>query len=170
MNYTPTYIKENLTLKNVKYSEWGSEETSNFQASIYFEGKKICFVKNDGRGGCNHYDFYKMKEGSRELFNELNSILKTEKVKTENFELDNDMDLVVDELLMNHLKVKDVKKILKKLVYIKGDTQKGAYFIAQKLKPTKEKISLLKKQSWWKDDYKILNEMPFDEAFKHLQA
>ena len=45
-----------IELKNIKYSDWASEETSCFQANIYLNGKKVGFCNNDGKGGCTSYN------------------------------------------------------------------------------------------------------------------
>jgi len=44
-----------LTLKNIKYFKPGSEETPNFVASLYDNGKHVATVANDGHGGCNYF-------------------------------------------------------------------------------------------------------------------
>ena len=46
-----------VELKNVKVCEWASKETTCFTASIYIDGKRVGTVENNGRGGCNYYDF-----------------------------------------------------------------------------------------------------------------
>ena len=43
-----------LTLKNVKYFEAGSQETPNFVADLYDDGKHVAEVANDGWGGGNY--------------------------------------------------------------------------------------------------------------------
>lgn len=43
-----------IELKNIKYSERMSEETSCFDAFLHINGKKVAYVKNDGRGGMTH--------------------------------------------------------------------------------------------------------------------
>ncbi len=42
-----------------------SEETNCFVADLYINGKKIGYVKNDGRGGCT--DYTKEKENGYKL-------------------------------------------------------------------------------------------------------
>jgi hypothetical protein len=42
---------QNLELKNVKFSEWNSEETNNFQATVYLNGVKSGIAYNEGHGG-----------------------------------------------------------------------------------------------------------------------
>ena len=46
-----------ITLKNIKVHPDMSEETHCFSATIYVDGKKAGFVKNEGRGGCHFYDW-----------------------------------------------------------------------------------------------------------------
>jgi hypothetical protein len=45
-------MKNTIELKNVKFSEWNSEETNCFQALVYFNGKRVGMASNEGRGGC----------------------------------------------------------------------------------------------------------------------
>ena len=40
-----------LEMKNIKHSEWASEETHCYQASLYVDGKPFAIVSNDGQGG-----------------------------------------------------------------------------------------------------------------------
>jgi len=44
-------MKNAIQLKNVKFSEWNSEETNCFQAMVYFNGKRVGMASNEGRGG-----------------------------------------------------------------------------------------------------------------------
>lgn len=48
-----------ITLKNVKYAAFASEETPCFEATVYVDGKRFCKVRNDGHGGCD--DYYPLK-------------------------------------------------------------------------------------------------------------
>lgn len=43
----------NLSLKNLKFFEAGSEETPCFTADLYDNGKLVAHVSNDGHGGSN---------------------------------------------------------------------------------------------------------------------
>lgn len=44
-----------ITLRNVKYAQFASQETACFEATVYVDGRKFCHVHNDGHGGCNFY-------------------------------------------------------------------------------------------------------------------
>jgi len=45
--------QKRITLKNVKHAEFASEETHCYSASLYFDGKRIGTVSNQGHGGCD---------------------------------------------------------------------------------------------------------------------
>lgn len=44
-----------ITLKNIKHSEFASHETHCFEATVYIDGKRAFGVENDGQGGPNNY-------------------------------------------------------------------------------------------------------------------
>jgi len=46
----------NISLRNIKYCAWASEETPCFKASLYLDGKLFAMICNDGRGGADRYD------------------------------------------------------------------------------------------------------------------
>lgn len=50
-----------LELKNIKVNEAFSEETTQFMADIYVDGKKVGYAKNDGIGGSTYYNAYEGK-------------------------------------------------------------------------------------------------------------
>lgn len=45
----------NIELKNIKYMESLSEETSCFSADLFVNGRKVGYAKNAGHGGCTEY-------------------------------------------------------------------------------------------------------------------
>ena len=51
-----------LELKAIKHTEWASEETHCYQASLFVDGKPVAIVSNDGHGGCDRdYEHPKFK-------------------------------------------------------------------------------------------------------------
>lgn len=46
----------NLSLKNIKYCAWASEETPCFQATLHLDNRPFAHIRNDGKGGADHYD------------------------------------------------------------------------------------------------------------------
>lgn len=47
--------KPTITLKNLKYAEFASEETACFEATVYVDGKRFCTASNQGHGGPNEF-------------------------------------------------------------------------------------------------------------------
>ncbi len=45
-----------IELKNVKHSEFASQETDCFEATLYIDGKRSGRVWNDGQGGSHGYE------------------------------------------------------------------------------------------------------------------
>lgn len=147
-----------VELKNIKYAEFASEETSCFQAAIYIDGKRAGEVSNSGKGGCNNYHPYQLEKT-------LNDYAKTlPKIKFQNDEFEQDADTMIGELLTNHLHIKDLKRAmqsrivfvaadgtLREVVGIKKDNIKT--YLSNKALPEKLKAA------------KVLNLLPFEEAF-----
>lgn len=48
----------NIELRNIQVYARLSEETTAFTATIYIDGKKVGWAKNDGQGGCTNYGPY----------------------------------------------------------------------------------------------------------------
>jgi hypothetical protein len=51
-----------IELKNVKFSDFASEETNCFRADVYVNGKKAGYCNNDGHGGCTNVHVDNQKE------------------------------------------------------------------------------------------------------------
>lgn len=107
-----------IKLKNIKFSEDFSEETHCFRADIYFDNKLVGQCENEGRGGstyCYHYDIeYKQKFAEAEEYcKSLPPIKYDTKYGNEGFELDCNLEHVVDLLFDDWLKAKDDKKMKK---------------------------------------------------------
>ena len=59
---------DELELKGFKHAEFASQETHCYEASVYFNNKKIGVVSNEGHGGCD--DFTPI--GGAETWKEMN--------------------------------------------------------------------------------------------------
>jgi hypothetical protein len=102
-----------LALKNIKHSEFNSQETNCFKSDIYFDNKKVAYCHNDGRGGSTHFSYY---PGQEELFKEMeeycHSLPSAEYGDTP---LEMDLELVVGDILEEWLMNQEKNKFLKKL-------------------------------------------------------
>ncbi len=154
-----------ITLKNIKRAEFSSQETHCFEATVYVDDKRAFVASNDGQGGCNNYypvdsDYHKMHG----LIADIEAELGQEKIKTDyGPELDNCLEIVINVLVNEWLSDKDLKRLLKKIVYVKNG---GMYTLSGKHKPTPQILAELKRVNWWRPEYILLNELTFDEAKK----
>jgi hypothetical protein len=102
-----------IELKNIKFSEALSEETNAFVADVYVNNVKVAYAKNDGHGGCTFYHAY---EGKRELVKEAEEFcLGLPPIKAYSTELPMNLEFKIDLLLEDWLKVKDQKRLDKRL-------------------------------------------------------
>jgi hypothetical protein len=103
-----------IELKKISFNERMSEETNCFVADLYINGKKVGYVKNDGRGGCT--DYYGDSKEANQVIREAEEYFKTlPKVKCEeyNFEYQPTLESAIDEEFELYLKAKEEKKMSK---------------------------------------------------------
>lgn len=58
-------LSDRFAFKSFKHFKSMSEETMCFQSSLFFDGKKVGYARNDGRGGCT--DVYIENQDVQEL-------------------------------------------------------------------------------------------------------
>ena len=154
-----------LQLKAIKHTEWASEETHCYQASLYIDGKPVAIVSNDGHGGCDRdYDHPKFKGDYRATMKAVHEYFKS--LPNEPSEWSEDGfaqslegwcgDQVNEFLSSRELKRKFKSHVLFQLKYKEGIFQ-------TKYHPTVTKGEwIIDKQAG--ETRRILNDMPFDEA------
>ena len=104
-----------IELKSIKFSEAMSEETNAFTANIYINGKKIGYCKNTGQGGCTDYNSNTPKD--RKTIAEAEAYCTAlPKTKWKNMEFNQSLESVIDTLLEDWLKAKEIKKFEKKML------------------------------------------------------
>lgn len=104
----------NIELKKISFNERMSEETNCFVADLYINGKKVGYVRNDGRGGCT--DYHGNTKEDNVLIAEAEAYCKSlPNVRSEelNFEYPNSLENTIDELFENYLKEREQKKMEK---------------------------------------------------------
>lgn len=157
-------------IKSLKHAGFASQETHCFEATLYIDGKKFCQVTNDGHGGCDNYYPLNGSMKQNELYPKIKAI--NEELKKEllpcswddSKTLPNSLEIVVGDLVNAALLLKDVKRQLKKISYVKGDNTADLYEV--KLAPTEANLATVRKSPWWKNDFKVLNEMSIEEVLK----
>ena len=159
-----------IELKGIKHAAFASEETHCYEASVYFNGKKIGHVSNDGHGGAD------MFHGDYKTWHDLEARIKTDHPQY-HMEWDdswNDMCMEVwcGEQVNKFLSHRDFQKYMKsKVVFIDPTSDKPnavRYFSFKGVrKITQQHIDHIVAKY---KDYKILNVLPEAEAWKLWQA
>jgi hypothetical protein len=107
-----------IELRNVKISNFMSRETYCFMATVYIDGKKASVVENDGQGGPDlwHDNFAKRavieycKTLPQHQFNGMS--------------IDMNAEILINELLTEHILAQDLKKALAKRILFTRDDGK----------------------------------------------
>jgi hypothetical protein len=108
-----------IELKNLKHSDFASQETYCFEASVYIDGKKAGTVSNQGCGGCHSYHP-----------NTLYLLLKAEadKLPPEQWDFNGealtitpDADTIISELVTEAIQAKDLKSGMRRRILFIGE-------------------------------------------------
>lgn len=111
-----------ITLKNIRYNASSSHETQCFTAKVYFRGRPVGDLRNDGHGGSNLENIT-----NQQGWNMMQ--LRIEKLPAVNtdveFNYPPDLTNICEELLVSYINLEVLKKLLRqKVVYIPaGDSQ-----------------------------------------------
>lgn len=158
-------------IKNVKHSEFASQETHCFEATVYIDGKREFTASNEGHGGCNNYHPIKGEASNKlwERIKEINNELKKEKIDvdgTGKHFIENDLDIVIGDLLNNYLSLKNIKSKLRRKVMAvdaKGEV------LQYKADPKNYSPEALKKLEQ-RDNVTVLNGLSDDELKAKLKT
>jgi len=156
----------NITLKNIKHAAFASEETHCFDATVYVDGKRAFRVSNQGHGGSDMYYPLNDKKTNGDVYAqvaEINAELEKEVLQCDGFTVNNSLEIVIGELVNQWLIDKHIKKTLKKLCYLKGDS---VYTVNHA--PTAQNMAGIQKATWWKPEYKLLNGLPIEEIRQYF--
>ena len=120
-----------VTLKNVKYAAFASEETACFEASVYFDGKRVGSVRNEGHGGCD-YETVTDRDGWAAMMGFIETL--SDYVDDDaDYRLEADLELVCSHLLNAHLDRKEWNNRLRgKIMYYTGKWEGKYRFIPTK--------------------------------------
>lgn len=150
----------NIELRNLKHFASGSEETECFTATIYVDGKKVGDASNDGHGGQTRVHL------PAAIYEAVKAHALTQPDPSE-FEV---VEGFIDQLVSDALIVRDLKRTLSKsFLYTVGG--KRGVFATKGIKDISahvaqgEAVFRAKVKSWKVQPVKVLNFLPFDEAF-----
>ena len=158
-----------VELKNLKHSEFASQETHCYEATVWINGKRAFYARNDGGGGADLYaplDNQDRGEFTSLLNDLINHCLTLPKWGSE-FGGEDNMDvtpeILIGNLVNNKLLAKDLKrKLKKKVLFLTSD---GLYENSYKVsKPVDQcLINIISEKH---PDAIILNSLAFDEALE----
>jgi hypothetical protein len=159
-----------ITLKNIKYAAFASEETHCYSASVYFDGKRVGTVKNDGHGGAD-YQYPEDKDGWDEMGKYIATLpeITTTFGGEAGFTLIQDLELICGDLVNDFLVTKDLKRALSKKVLFKKKGSDGVF----ETKGARNKATL---EHWVtqiaerEDTTEVLNLLPIDKALEIYRA
>lgn len=152
-----------IKLKNVRQNERLSEETNNYSATLYVDGKKVGEVGNHGQGGP---DFFHPAPGhSYKTLEEINERIARDYPQWELYDgkkADRDLEIVCGELLDEYLVEKRLKGLMRnKVVFIEGT---NLYTMPIKPPHTAEQYYAHVEKKY--PDAIVLNRLPFADAVK----
>jgi len=157
--------KPTIALKNIKHSEFASEETHCYQATLYVDGEKFATVSNDGYGGSD--DVHPFSKNYRDVQELEERIAATFPKWGSSFggsdDMDTTLEIVCGDLVNQWLKRKDFKKAMRRVSYIKQGVE-GVYQCPAKFKPSPDMIAAIKEKAAWAKGCTFLNELPEAEA------
>ena len=157
-----------LEMKSIKHSAFASQETYCYEGYVYIDGKKAIYVSNDGHGGADRqYTEDRVPHTTiREVDEWCKKNLPKWKMSSDGDdpkEYDTDFEMWCHNQVTKFIRRKDLKRDLNKCVIFFQDGElmecrykvkklSGVHFNHFKIKNKGVKV--------------ILNEMPFEDAFK----
>lgn len=116
----------NIQLTGVKHAKFASQETNCFEATIVIDGRNMGKVYNEGHGGCHSYSsdeaYRLLTQHAKTLPDVVSTTLMDPHDRSKPFSYKMDADHVVDDLFMEAMHAKDLKRLLKtKVLIIRGD-------------------------------------------------
>lgn len=152
-----------IELKNIKHSEFASQETNCYEATIYIDGKKAGIVDNDGRGGCDNVHPWELAVKIDEYAKTLPKMsLGT---GSNAVEIEQNHETIFGDLLTEWLHAKDLKRALSRYVMFTRDDGRLYQSTGMKKDALAKYLSEPKLPEAIKSK-EILNLMPFDKALK----
>ena len=162
-----------ITVRNLKYAAFASEETHCFEATVYVDGKPFCKAKNDGHGGCDMYWSIKRGEKGHAVYDqiaELDKRIKKERAdewKTHTrgdgstFESGPDFECGVGDAVNEALYLKDMKGAFRKNTLFTTPAKKGIFQYSNGRDDSATMVAFVLDKN---PDATVLNTLPEAEA------
>jgi hypothetical protein len=150
-----------LSLKNLKVSEHLSEETTAFTATVYIDGERAFYARNQGHGGENMLDpITADRSGRKKIYLAQEHFRAQPSVPCEydGSPLPMSLDFAVSLAVEEALYLKDMKRCLRKVTVL---TPEGIQTFKAAFKPTPENLDHIAQKY---PDYVILNTLSETDA------
>lgn len=148
-----------IELRNVKHSEFASQETDCFEASVYIDGKRAGTVSNAGHGGCNNYHPHDLAKRINAYAKTLPKIdMSAHGLSGDDRYMDQSDETLIGDLLNAYLRTRHEKRLCAKAVLyrIPGHVyEEGAYHSIKGVYSPAIKAKLIAKYG---EKLEILNE------------
>ena len=161
-----------ISIKNIKYSAFASEDSHCFQASVYIDNKPVFVASNDGQGGANRYEAHNKGIPKKMIFKkieEIDSELRKEKCAPPFHDLERNLEITIGELMNEWHTTNHIKKILKKVsIILKSGDLLTFNISAKSFKEDQKKLSeiILEKN----EGAIILNSLTTQEALNAIKS
>tara|TARA_R110002153_G_scaffold38466_2_gene111718 strand:- start:76 stop:528 length:453 start_codon:yes stop_codon:yes gene_type:complete len=140
-----------LELKNIKHTEWASQETLCYEAALHVDGKPVALVSNDGHGGCDReYPHPKHKGDFRAAMAAVHAHFAALPID-DTYGISQHLEYWCADTVNDYLTARDLKKALRKKFLFTLKDRAGLYESKARPSPA-EGVALL------------LNDAPFDDA------
>ena len=161
-------MQDKITLKNIKYAAFSSEETHCYEATVYFENKRAGIVKNDGHGGADYEypenrDVWKAMQQYIGTLPDVETDMRDPHDPDKMFTYGQSLENICHNLVNDFLTTRDLKRLLKrKFVWQRDDG--GVYECKRRPEHTVEAMQDVIAKT--EPTAKLLNAMPFDKALE----
>jgi len=175
-----------ITLKNIKYSAFASQDTHCFQATVYIDGVKLFTASNDGHGGCDSYDAIKGGVAPKLVFarvaevnNKLRASLPWTQYKDGKFSavpvdtegtVPQDLEKIVCDLVNEWHREKEVKRIIKRNVLALNSDGELVTFKLKVKNPTVAQVLAVCDQIERQGEHTVLNHLPVSQIADHFKS
>lgn len=159
-----------LELRNIKHTEFASEETNCFEAALWVDDEPLAVLSNDGRGGADMVHKHpKAKVANRQEFDQRIAAVNAHLIRSNpdyeafGHKMDYDLELWTGDQITAWLTEKDLKKGLKSRVLFVAPDKDGIREVRFKgvRQITEQHITHVEKKY---PTARILNRLPFAEA------
>ena len=151
-----------ITLKNIKHAAFASEETYCYSATVYFDGKRVGTVRNDGHGGAD-YEYIENKGGWNAMQDYIDTLPPQN--PDEKFTLEPSLEMICHDLVSDWLMIKDMKRAMSKKVLFQknGDNRVFQSKSAPNAATLKDWIGQVANRD---DTAEVLNLLPTEKALE----